>query len=379
MAEVIEWQDRSEIFDRKYFGGGGKFGGYRFEGFWDFPVHDITAQHILSRQPSSVLEIGAARGYVLKRIQGAGIPAYGLEVSKHCYLTRVADGIELWDLCNTPWPVADKAVDLIYSIAVFEHIPESLLSDVISEMIRVSQRGLHGIDFGEKDDGFDKTHCLLRSSSFWKSVMPSNHEVVDKEELERGSANVPDDGKIKLNIGCFATMFHYGWQNLDIIDLRQFAANHSYKFQQVDVRKGLPYNTETVSLIYLSHFIEHLDYKEGLSFLRECRRVIKSDGCMRILVPDAELLINRYKEGTLAEFGEINDGCASSNTEAQRLWSLLFAGHSAAYDKLTLSKVLSEASFNAELKSFRVGHSQILRETLDLLPCLTLYMEAVPG
>ena len=82
-----------ELFDREYFNGGKKVGGYAREGYWDYPVHWITARHVLARSPMSVLELGCGRGYLLKRFQDLGISSVGLEVSRHCYLTRVCDDI----------------------------------------------------------------------------------------------------------------------------------------------------------------------------------------------------------------------------------------------------------------------------------------------
>jgi hypothetical protein len=174
-------------------------------------------------------------GYIVKRLQDAGIRAAGLEISKHCMVTRVADAIVEWDICQTPWPFPDQSFDVCFSIAVLEHIPEQFLPAVIGEIKRICRRGLHGIDFGEKDDGFDKTHCTLRNQSWWKERMPEQI-VVDKEDLETGSrlplALPEPDGQLKLNVGCYTTMFHYGWINMDVIDLNDFATRNFYKFVQ---------------------------------------------------------------------------------------------------------------------------------------------------
>jgi predicted SAM-dependent methyltransferase len=385
---IIEGVPREELFGKDYFNGGGKYGGYAREGYWDYPVHEVTANHVLARKPESVLEIGCGRGYILKRIQDAGIPATGLEISKHCWMTRVASSISILDLCNKRWPVPDQAFDLCLSVAVLEHIPEEHLPFVISEMERTCKRGLHGIDFGEHDDGFDKTHCTLKNKSFWSGKLPKSHEVLDKEELERG--DIPEevllgDGKMKLNIGSYTTMVHHGWTNIDIVDLKQWATHHRYKFLHHDVKNGLPYGTGTVDYLYSSHFLEHLTFKEGLTFLKECRRVIKPEGVMRFLVPDAKLLTTEYLNGNLSEFDEINDGCAESPTAAGKLWALLHEGHFACYDSSTLTDAFHKAGFNCNQVEHREsilgfqGGQQILKETLDMLPCLTLYMEAWPS
>lgn len=260
---------RESLFDKEYFNGGGKVGGYAREGYRDFPAHEITARHVLSRKPSSVLELGAARGYILKRIQDTGIPAVGLEISKHCHMTRVCEGVYQADLCKTPWRLPESmafhasmglipSYDFCYSVATMEHIPEQFIPAVIREMARTCKRGLHGIDFGESDDGFDQTHCTLKDREWWLKQFRMHApgwpvEIVDKEELERGqfpAEVMAGDGKLKLNLGSFTTMFHYGWINLDVHNLGEWSQQNGYRYMQHDVRAGLPFGTGDVDLIF---------------------------------------------------------------------------------------------------------------------------------
>lgn len=383
---------RTEMFDKSYFNGGGKVGGYAREGYWDYPVHNITAEYLVNKikkhkEDAKVLELGCARGYIVKRLQDQGIKAHGVEISLHCWLTRVADDVVMWDICQTPWPFQDKEFDICYSVATLEHIPEAFLPDVVREIERVSSHSIHGIDFGEKDDGFDKTHCSLFPKTYWENLFKdtNRHELVDKEEMEKGTFSeslLKGDGKVKLNIGCFTTMFHNGWTNIDILDMKQFAEIHKFQFCQHDVRNGLPYASNSVDAIMACHSLEHFTYQEGLSFLKECRRVLKPDGAMRILVPDALLLNEKAHNKSLGDLDEINDGCAASATQTEKLWALLHSGHQSAYDVETLKFYLEIAGFVAIPSSFRSCYGsnpigkQILAETLDMLPCLSLYMEA---
>lgn len=391
-----------QMYDKQYFNGGGKVGGYAREGYWDYPCHEITARHILARKPESVLELGCARGYVLKRIQDTGIEGYGVEVSKHCYHTRVADRITCLDLlCGNVeyWKDHQHPVDLCYSVAVLEHIPEDKIDRLVQIMKYVSKRGLHAIDFGEKDDGFDKTHCLLRSREWWINKFKEHDypcEVIDKEEIEAGTLTkeyLQGDGKIKVNVGSFTTMYHHGWINMDVHNLTDFANAHRYKFVHHDLRNGLPFQTGTVDMISASHFLEHLDYKEGQAFLKECRRVLKpTTGAIRIAVPCANILMRAYEDTTLDQYGEINEICADpSKTDMEKLFSLLHDGHKAQYDGPTLLKFFKEASFEGIVVGFRGRnnerprpmrnddiHKQILTETLDMFATLSLYVIGTP-
>ncbi len=416
LLEFMTTEGRASLFDKQYFNGGQKVGGYSREGYWDFPVHEITTKHVLDRKPESVLEIGCGRGYVLKRLQDAGVTAVGMEISKHCQMTRACEGIWQKDLCNVPWgrisvpslwPASigtgnvstSPVVDLCFSIATLEHVPETHLPEVIVEMVRTCKRGLHGIDFGEQDTGFDKTHCSLHTKEWWLNLFEKHApgwpvEIVDKEELERGEFPqdvLEGDGKLKLNVGSYLTMFHRGWVNIDQHDLKGFAQQYRYKFLQHDVRNGLPYGTGVVDYIVLSHVLQCLTYEEGLRLLKECRRVIRKDGVMRISVPNAALLMGSYMATThlpssvthqdivrLEEYDEINDGCAQSSTAAGKLWSLIHAGNQSQYDWDTLEHFVKESLWQSMVSDFRQGTKQILQETLDVLPCLSLFIEAMP-
>lgn len=374
-------EERRLAYGRDYFDGGkGPVGGYAREGYWDYPVHWATFGHVMARKPESVLEIGAARGYVLKRLEDAGVRVAGLEVSEHCQHTRVVQDIARWDVTQTPWPVGDGAFDLAFSVATFEHIPEQHLDAVFRELTRVSKRGLHGIDFGEHDDGFDKTHCTLRPREWWVARMPKGHEVVDKEELEKGDVKPPAaDGKVKLNVGSFTTMFHAGWVNLDVHPLQGWAQARGFVYRQCDVRKGLPFDDGVVDLAYACHFLEHLNYDEGAAFLAECVRVMKPGAVLRLLFPDAGMLTAKMQRGELGDYDEVNEGCAKVPSQAGKLWALLFAGHSAMYDWDGVETALRGAGFQTVLrKQFRESESpQMLRETVDMFPTLSLYVEAV--
>ncbi len=61
-----------------------------------------------------------------------------------------------------------------------------------------------------------------------------------------------------------------------------------------DIRKGLPFDNCSLDVVYHSHFFEHLDRDTGKLFLKECYRVLKPNGTMRLVVPDLEHFIKEY-------------------------------------------------------------------------------------
>lgn len=383
-SEVDNWspEQRRKAYGHDYFNGGGTHGGYAREGYWDYPVHRLTAQHIMKLKPTSVLEIGPARGYVLKQLEDNGIRVAGLEVSRHCVATRVIKNIIEFDITAGRWPFADGEFDLCFSNAVLEHIPEKHVAHVAAEMARVSRRGLHGISFKDDDDGFDRTHCTLRSQDWWAQRLPATQQVVDKEELERGPIPPsPDDGKLKINLGSYTVMFPYGWINIDTLDLSGFAQRHNFAFQHRDLSADLALSpTNSVDLIFSSHMLEHLTLQEGVKLLKHCHEIMKPGAIMRVVLPDAKKLAELYRDGKLAEVME--PLLPQKLTQAERLpanllWMTLAANHKCTYDHELLKEVVMSAGFSQyAVRAFRESASQkMLRETQESLPDISLYAE----
>lgn len=364
-------------FDQHYFNGGGKVGGYAHEGYRDFNCHQITFDKVMALKPESVLELGAGRGYVLKRLEDAGVRVNGLEISEHCYLTRAIENIVTWDITVAPWPVKDGEFDACISVAVLEHIPEDKLAVIFSEMARTCKRGLHGIDLHD-EDGFDKTHVEIHDLPWWTSRLPPGHIGVDKEDLEKGELHLPKSEGVKLNLGCSTAMFH-GWRNFDILDLRDWASQQRYSFVQWDILKGIPFDDDIVDAIFVSHVLDYFTYEDGLRFLTECHRVLKPGGVLRVLVPDAGKLIKNYETGVVNKFDELSAAVSARETQVSKLHELLVGGRHSIYDSWTLLKAFVTAGFkNAEQMRFRSSKSYIVqKETIDLYPELSLIVEAV--
>jgi len=103
-----------------------------------------------------------------------------------------------------------------------------------------------------------------------------------------------------LNIGC-GSNFHSDWINLDL-----------YKSKYVtyhNIKKKLPFLDNSVDVIYHSHVLEHLTKEEANKFIKDCFRVLKPDGVMRVVVPDLEQIVREY-------LLNLEKGFASMNREA---------------------------------------------------------------
>lgn len=89
-----------------------------------------------------------------------------------------------------------------------------------------------------------------------------------------------------LNIGCGAT-HHPDWINLDV-------SSSEPSVLPADINNGLPFSSDSITVCYSSHLLEHLDKDGAHYFLAECMRVLKSGGVIRLVVPDLEGIAREY-------------------------------------------------------------------------------------
>ena len=89
-----------------------------------------------------------------------------------------------------------------------------------------------------------------------------------------------------------------GWTNLDYSSKWYSDVQKQHKFKEYDIRSDdIPYGDGKVDCIYCSHVIEHIEDQFDERMMRECHRVLKSGGILRIACPDAEFLWNMAKNG----------------------------------------------------------------------------------
>jgi len=65
----------------------------------------------------------------------------------------------------------------------------------------------------------------------------------------------------------------------------------------LDVRNRLNIPSNSIEYIYSSHFIEHLEHADLVAHLKECYRILKAGGVLRLGVPDFPKVFNWYCNG----------------------------------------------------------------------------------
>jgi SAM-dependent methyltransferase len=102
----------------------------------------------------------------------------------------------------------------------------------------------------------------------------------------QGNSLRPYSRRLLLNLGCGVT-FHPDWTNADL-----FPAAPGILKQNLE--KPRRFARESFEGVYHSHVLEHLPKRVGEAFLKECFRVLRPGGVLRVVVPDLEAIARLY-------------------------------------------------------------------------------------
>lgn len=203
---------------------------------------------------------------------------------------------------------------------------------------------------------------------------------------------------IKLNLGS-GPSGREGWVNLDwgwlpwlgkhrsirrmLVKSGVLGADYDIDWPAIklhDIRKRLPFETDSVDYVYCSHVLEHLEKWEGARLIGEARRVLKSKGKMRLVLPDLELMIKKYGDQA-DEFCRVFFGY-DKEVEPKGLVGRLKRGairpHQWNYGRDSIIKLLTESGFKKiEISGYRKGgFPDINQLDLEIHKDLSLYVEA---
>jgi predicted SAM-dependent methyltransferase len=139
-----------------------------------------------------------------------------------------------------------------------------------------------------------------------------------------------------------------------------------------DLSKGIPAADGSLDVTYHSHFLEHLSYKDGWQFLRECYRALKPGGIHRIVVPDLELWMRAYVSNDNFIFDKYLQHALSGDRELYGTKAAVFMGmlhnheHKCGWDYEMLADVLKKIGFRS-IEKLMFQESQ-LPEIRDVEP-----------
>lgn len=176
------------------------------------------------------------------------------------------------------------------------------------------------------------------------------------------------NGIIKANLGCGMTV-QDGWYNIDasptaLLGSKKFTVinkllynvsgtsvyydfnRYNYIIKEIglnfyDLRRGIPFENNSIDVIYHSHFLEHLFKEDGEIFLKECYRVLKNGGLMRVVVPDLDVVLEMFKN---------NDKEKILESYFFVPYKYIFSGHKYMYNFEVLKNKLTRIGFREIIK-----------------------------
>ena len=165
-----------------------------------------------------------------------------------------------------------------------------------------------------------------------------NGHVISKLKISRYYKN--NEIK-KLQIGG-GNHLKRGWLNGDILNGNIYL-NATDKF---------PIESSSFDYIFAEQFIEHLDFESGKKCLKECFRVLKPNGIVRMATPDLKGLLSIYNNtNSIVNSKEVlSRHRKNHNQDCLNLCHFLndnfrFWGHSFIYDVETLETLLLDIGF----------------------------------
>ena len=153
---------------------------------------------------------------------------------------------------------------------------------------------------------------------------------------------------LKIELGSGAKYGQNGWITIDLVK----GADIFW-----DLRKGIPFRSNSVDVIYSSHLLEHISSKDLDTFLVECLRVLKKDGSFLVCVPNARNYIDAYinkekfrKNDNYWQPAKVDTG---SFLDQLNYIAYMDGQHKYMFDQENLINILIKSGFkSAKIRSF---------------------------
>ena len=163
----------SDIFDKDYFENGiaTKKSNYR-DYSWQRLGSQFqrTAQHIVDLfKPERTLDVGCAKGFLVKALDELGVDAYGIDPSVYAVSNAhpdVGDKINLDTAQSIPYP--DNTFDVVTCLDVMEYVPIKEVTKTLKELLRVSKEWvIIRVVTHEVEGDLDSSHETIRDREWW--------------------------------------------------------------------------------------------------------------------------------------------------------------------------------------------------------------------
>jgi len=159
-------------------------------------------------------------------------------------------------------------------------------------------------------------------------------------------SRIPIINKLIKNLPCFPKEVNYG-----------------------DIVKGLKYDNNSFDVIYCSHMLEHLTRDDFIIALYEIKRLLKSNGAFRFVIPDIKFILNKYTDSeNISDFlNESGLGYMQSKVGFINSVKYLLTNskHEWLWSYTELESILLEMGFTRVRRAY-YGDSKFMSELADI-------------
>lgn len=130
----------SREYGEMYFDGPREYGygGYRYDGRWQ-PVAKDIVEHFNLRPGDRVLDVGCAKGFLVKDLLALGIDAYGIDISNYALMhcePEVVGRLQLGSADHLPFP--DNSFAAVIAINTIHNLPYDRCVTAVREIQRLA-------------------------------------------------------------------------------------------------------------------------------------------------------------------------------------------------------------------------------------------------
>jgi predicted SAM-dependent methyltransferase len=142
-----------------------------------------------------------------------------------------------------------------------------------------------------------------------------------------------------------------GWLSVDLVPVSRGVVF-------IDATKRFPLPSASFDAVQCEHVIEHVAHEAGLTMLRECHRILRKGGILRIATPNLDLvrrlLDDSISDRAVAAYVNWSNRAFGAPSELSELSNAVFTvnrfvrnwGHVFLYDEPTLRRALAAAGFS---------------------------------
>jgi ubiquinone/menaquinone biosynthesis C-methylase UbiE len=148
-AKTAEHIRISREYGHMYFDGPREYGygGYRYDGRWQSVALDIV-RHFGLKPGDRVLDVGCAKGFLVKDLIALDIDAYGVDVSRYALMNcepEVVGRLQIGNAESLPFP--DNSFDAVLSINTIHNLTKERCMVALQEIERLApSKGFVQID-----------------------------------------------------------------------------------------------------------------------------------------------------------------------------------------------------------------------------------------